>query len=98
MILSILVALSTRAATPTNPTPPAAPDAVAIRSQLDEAQRAAVAGRLDQARLMISRAIAAGADQREADRAVADLAFKSNKYPDALALYQQLLLQAPTDA
>ena len=96
MILRVLVALSTLAAAPPNP-PSSLPDPATISSQLVEAQRAAEAGRLDQARLMISKAIAAGASQREANRAIADVAFQSGQYSNALALYQQLLVEAPND-
>ena len=98
MILAILVALSTAAGSPPVLSAVPGPDKAAIKAQLDEAQRAAEAGRLDQARLMISKAIAAGAPPTDANRAVADLAFESKKYADALALYQQLLVAAPDDA
>src|SRR4051812_16913853 len=110
MIFPILVALGTAAALPAHPStvgsqpdetqsaaPVSPPDRSVIKSQLDEAQRAAAAGRLDQARLMISKAIAAGATQSEASRAIADFAFQSKKYPEALAAYQQLLMVTPTD-
>jgi len=97
MIVAILAALSAATTPPPNSTAAAPVDAAAIKSQLDEAQRAAEAGRLEQARLMISKAIAAGASQSDAGRAVADLAFESAKYPEALALYKQLLVATPMD-
>lgn len=97
MILALLAAVSAVAANlPTTTAPPAA-DPAAIKSQLDEARHAAEAGRFDQARLMITRAIAAGASSADADRAVADLDFASGKYAEALALYQQLLTDVPND-
>jgi len=97
MILAILAALSAAAANlPTTIAPPAV-DSRAIKAQLDEARNAAESGRFDQARLMISRAIAAGASPGDADRAVADLDFASGKFAEALALYQQLLAGTPND-
>jgi Flp pilus assembly protein TadD len=90
MILPILVALSTVAAAPTS-------DAGA-KAQLEEAQRAASAGRLDQARLMISKAIAAGASEQDADRAIGNVAFEAGKYAEALAAFRQVLIVSPADA
>ena len=88
MILPILIALSpiTTAASATSP-----------QAQLEEAQRAAEAGRFDQARLMIANAIGAGASPTESDKAIADLAFQSRNYAEALAVYQKLLSIAPDD-
>ena len=98
MILAILVALSAATSPSPNSIAVAPTDRAAIRSQLDEAQAAAAAGRLEQARLMISKAIASGATQIEAGKAIADLAFESGKYAEALAAYQQLLAIAPADS
>ena len=88
MILPILIALSpiTTAASAASP-----------QAQLEEAERAAEAGRFDQARMMIANAIAAGANPTDSDRAIADLAFQSRNYPEALAVYQKLLSIAPDD-
>jgi len=90
MILSFLVALSAATATPL--------DDARIRAQLQEAQRAGAAGRLDQARLMISKAIAAGASEADADRAIGNVAFDARKFAEALAAYQQVLRVTPKDA
>jgi Flp pilus assembly protein TadD len=90
MILALLIALSPIASA--QPAVPQSPDL-----QLKEARRAAASGRLDQARLMIANAIAAGASPADADRAVADLAFDSGNYPEALGVYQKLLTLAPDD-
>jgi Flp pilus assembly protein TadD len=88
MILPLLIALSpiTTAAAATSP-----------QAQLEEAERAAEAGRFDQARLMIANAIAAGASPTDSDRAIADLAFQSHNYVEAVAVYQKLLSVAPDD-
>jgi Flp pilus assembly protein TadD len=90
MILALLVALSpvatAQAAAPPSP-----------GAQLEEARQAAASGRLDQARMMIANAIKAGASPADADRAIADLAFDSGNYPEALGVYQKLLALAPDD-
>jgi Flp pilus assembly protein TadD len=83
MIASLLIAATVAAAPPT---------------RLSDAAHAIHAGRLEQARLMIGRAIAAGAKGREVDRILADLAFASNKNDEALARYQQLLNATPADS
>jgi Flp pilus assembly protein TadD len=70
---------------------------VTPETQLEEARHAAGAGRFDQARLMIANAIAAGAKSVDADRAIADLAFDSANYGEALGVYQKLLAIAPDD-
>ena len=90
MIEALLLALSPVASA--QPAVPLSPSA-----QLEEARRAAASGRLDQARLMIANAIAAGANPADADRAVADLAFVPGNYSEALGVYQKLLTIAPDD-
>jgi len=90
MILALLIALSPVAAAQ-----PALPPSPTV--QLEEARRAAASGRLDQARLMIANAVAAGANPAESDRAIADLAFDAGNYPEALGVYQKLLALAPDD-
>src|SRR4051795_10337840 len=89
MIAAVLIALSAAAATPVSP--------ITGNRVLEEAQHAIVAGRLDQAKLMIGNAIAAGASGAQLDRALADLAFASDKNAEALAWYQQLLTTSPAD-
>jgi Flp pilus assembly protein TadD len=58
---------------------------------LAEASQALEAGRLEQARLMIARAVANGQKGLEVDRLTADLAFASGKDAQALAGYEQLI-------
>jgi Flp pilus assembly protein TadD len=90
MIVALLIALSPVASA--QPGVPPSPNV-----QLEEARRAAASGRLDQARLMIAKAIAAGANSVDADRAIADLAFDSGHFSEALGVDQKLLTIAPDD-
>lgn len=69
---------------------------VAPGSILQEAAHAIDAGRLEQARLMVGRAIADGANGAEVERVLADLAFAKGNYSEALARYDKLLGAAPT--
>lgn len=64
---------------------------------LSEAAHAINAGRLEQARKMIGKAVAAGATGLPVERLLADLAFKSGHDAEALARYQALLAKFPTD-
>ena len=73
MIASLLIAAAVAAA-------PADP------ATLSDAARAIEAGRLEQARAMIGRAVAAGAGGPSIDRLLADLAFASGKDAEARAL------------
>ena len=86
MIGSALIALSVAAATPKLPAPP-----------LAEAEHAINAGRLEQARLMIGRAVAAGVTGPQVDRLLADFAFASGKNEEAQLRYQRLLAADPTN-
>jgi Flp pilus assembly protein TadD len=89
MIAPLLILLSVAATSPVA-APTSAPS-------IEEAGEAIAAGRLDQARIMISRAMAAGAKGDAVDRALADLAYASRRDSEALARYQQLLLDDPDD-
>jgi Flp pilus assembly protein TadD len=92
MIVSLLVA----AAVSTAPAP-ATPAATSAHVLVAGASHAVRANRLDQATVMISRAIAAGASGPELDRLLADFAYASGKYPDALARYEALAKAVPSD-
>ena len=70
---------------------PALAPAPVPANALQEASHAIDAGRLEQARLMIGRAIAAGQKGPEIDRLTADWAFASGKDTQALAGYEQLM-------
>lgn len=59
------------------------------------AEHAVRVNRLDQATLMTSRALAAGASGVEMDRLLADLAFAKEKFADASARYDALLKADP---
>ena len=87
MIASLLVALSVASARPVQPAP-----------EIGEARKAIAAGRLDQARIMIGRVMASGGSGETVDRALADLAFASGNYPEAIARYHQLLSVHPDDS
>ena len=89
MRTALLVAL-----TAATTTPPASP----IAAQVQDAARAIQSGRLDQARMMIATAQAAGAKGTQVDRLVADLAFASGNNADALAMYSEIHRALPRDA
>ena len=59
------------------------------------AEHAVHVNRLDQATVMVTRALAAGGSGAEMDRLLADLAFAKGKYPEALARYDVLLKGDP---
>lgn len=65
---------------------------------LTEAGRAIGAGRLDQARSILSTAIAAGAKGEPVDRLIADLALARGEDSQALATYRQLLASHPDES
>lgn len=89
MILPLLVAASVSAA------PVAAePSAKELLAGASHAMRA---NRLDQATVMISRAMAAGASGQEVDKVLADLAYASGRYAEALSRYGALLKITPGD-
>lgn len=90
MILQLFAA----AAVSTAPAPASAASAPQL---LEDASHALHVNRLDQASLMIARAIAAGASGRQLDRVLADLAYARGNYSEALARYQMLLKLAPQD-
>ena len=85
MILPAVLVAAMAAAQPTV----AAPTAMPVPS-LSDASQALEAGRLEQARLMVTRAMAGGAKGPELDRLLADLAFATGKDSEALARYDQL--------
>ena len=90
MILAAAIAAAVANAAPA-PVAPTTPS-------LADAAHALEAGRLDQARIMISKAVASGATGEDIDRLVADLSFASGKFEDALPLYAKLLEKAPGNA
>lgn len=106
MILWLAVALAAaqapqlaEAATPA-PQPATATDKtpqIEQAGRLAEAAHAIRAGRLDQARLMIAAAVAAGASGDRVDRLLADLAYASGDDEHALPAYLTLLTRSPTD-
>jgi Flp pilus assembly protein TadD len=93
MISALLIAGTVAAATPGVPARVAAPPSVSLA----DVEHAIAAGRLDQARIMISRAIASGMKGTQIDRPLADLAYASGNYAEALARYEKLLQWNPND-
>jgi tetratricopeptide (TPR) repeat protein len=89
-MLRLLLLAGVASAVPALPSPLTA-DRVA------ETEHAIEVGRLDQARLMISRAIEQGAQGEAVDRLLADLAFAEDKSDEALERYKLLLGRHPTD-
>jgi len=86
MILALLTAASLAAAEPS------------ADQSLAEASIALEAGRVEQARLMIGAAVKAGAQGAAIDRLLADLAFATGDYKNALPRYQALLATGVADA
>jgi hypothetical protein len=72
---------------------PASPNAHELLAGASHAVRA---NRLDQAALMVSRAVAAGASGAELDRVLADYAYASGNYAEALTRYEALLKSTPS--
>lgn len=66
-------------------------------SLVDEAAHAIEAHRLEEARLILARAIQSGTSGVRVDRLVADLAFEKGNYSEAEARYAALLKKAPAD-
>ena len=71
--------------------PPETPNTKAIAQAID-------AGRLDQARLMIGKAVVAGAKGSEIDGLAANLAFAEGKDAEALARYERLIADGDNSA
>ena len=82
--LALALALADPAAAPATAEP-------AGQLSLAEAGRAIAAGRLDQAKAMLSEAVAAGVKGEPVDRLLADLALARGEYEQALGLYKALL-------
>ncbi len=90
MISALLIAASVSAAPV-----PASPGANEL---LNGAEHAIQVDRLEQASLMITRAMTAGATGPHLARVLADLAFAKGKYDEALLRYQSLVGKNPNDA
>jgi Flp pilus assembly protein TadD len=82
-MIGLLLLASSAAATPlsTNNDP----------ASLAEAAHAIHVGRLEQAKIMIGRAVAAGSSGAPVQRLIADLSFATGQYADAVKDYQALL-------
>ena len=93
MILAWLLA----AAVAPPATVPVAVQAPALAAPLAEARHAIDVGRLDQARLLIARAVAACSRGPAVDRLLADLDFASGRMSEAAARYASLAVAANAD-
>ena len=89
MIISLLLAATVTSAP--------APQPLTVRNLIAGAEHAIRVDRLDQAKVMVSRAIAAGATGPDLDHALADLAYGLGRNAEALARYEELLKTAPSD-
>ena len=89
------LALALALAEPAQPGPPSQPLA---QLSLAEAGRAIAAGRLDQAKAMLSAAVAAGAKGDPVDRLLADLALARGENEQALGFYRALIAVHPNEA
>jgi len=96
--LALIAASVATAASQPQPAIPPAPQAAAPLPSLGDIEHAIDAGRLEQAKLMVARSVAAGMSGPQIDRILADLAFASNKYDEALIRYRQLLAAQPNDS
>jgi Flp pilus assembly protein TadD len=92
MIFLLLLALAAAASAPAP-----APEAIATRDLINGAEHALRVGRVDQAKLMIERAVGAGASGPGLDRALAEFAYVSGKTAEASARYEALLTRFPAD-
>ncbi len=89
MILSLLIAATVTTSQPRQSGP--------IPNLISGAEHAVRVGRLDQANVMIGRAVAAGATGPDLYHALADLAYASGNNAEALARYKELLKSKPSD-
>ena len=89
MISAMLIAASVSAA----PAPP-----LNAHQLLSDAQHAVLEDRLEQASLMVARAMTAGATGPELARVLANLAFAKGNYQEALVRYQSLVGKAPNNS
>jgi len=89
MIGALLLAFASATASPAPIPAPAAP-AVAPASLIRDADHAITAGRLEEARLLIGRAVASGASGPSLERVLADLAYRKGNFQEAVNRYRHL--------
>jgi Flp pilus assembly protein TadD len=95
MIPALLIAAHVAAGAPQARPADAGPPPAEI---ISGAEHAIEAGRLEQASLMVARAMTAGASGPQLARVLADLAFARGNYAEALVRYQSLVGKAPNNA
>lgn len=74
-----------------------AASAPTVVDRIAEAQHAIKVGRLDQARTMTAEAVAMGGSGDDVDRLLADLAFATGNFDQALARFEALMAKAPDE-
>jgi len=97
MIGALLLAFASATASAESATPPPTPT-VAPASLVRDADHAITAGRLEEARLLIGRAVAAGANGPALERVLADLAYQSGNFQEAVNRYNHLVKAGHRDA
>lgn len=96
MILGLALSLALADPAPDQPAAVAQP-AAESQVSLADAGQAIAAGRLDQARQILGVALAAGVKGEPVDRLLADLAYASADYHQALQIYKALLANHPNE-
>jgi Flp pilus assembly protein TadD len=89
MIGTLLLAFAAATASPAPVAAPAAPVA-SPASLIRDADHAITAGRLEEARLLIARAVASGATGPALERVLADLAYRKRNFQEAVNRYNHL--------
>ena len=97
MIIPLALALAEPAAVTPLPSTTAEQEASQSRISLAEVGKAIAAGRLDQAKMMLGVAIAAGTRGEPVNRLLADLHFARGENAQALILYRSLLAGHPDE-
>src|SRR5690349_4159225 len=92
MIGVLLLAFAAATASPAPVAAPAAPAAspASPASLIRDADHAITAGRLEEARLLIGRAVASGATGPSLERVLGDLAYRIDNFQEALNRYKHL--------
>jgi Flp pilus assembly protein TadD len=98
MIATLLLALASATAHATTAAPPAAPPPVSADTLINDADEAIAAGRLKEGRLLIGRAVAAGASGAPVERLLADIAFQNGHFDEAVSRYSHLVQTGHKDA
>jgi Flp pilus assembly protein TadD len=96
MIVELWLAFASATASAVPAAAPPAP-AAAPASLIRDADHAITAGRLEEARLLIGRAVAAGASGPTLERVLADLAYQTGNFQEAMNRYNHLVKTGQKD-